>query len=54
MGGCFPYASAQAHRAKPRAAGISNTARSLTEKLGDEDFLREIAARLLKALEDIG
>jgi hypothetical protein len=33
-----------------RAVGISDTARSLTEKLGDEDFLREMAVRLLTAL----
>jgi hypothetical protein len=33
-----------------RAVGISDTVRSLTEKLGDEDFLRKIAFRLLTAL----
>jgi hypothetical protein len=33
-------------RVEDRAAGISDTAKKLAERLGDENFLREIAARL--------
>ena len=38
-------------RVEDRAAGISDTVRNLAEKLGDENFLRKIAFRLLIALE---